>query len=54
MITLTKRQKDISLYLLKQNDYLTGRQLAEHFSVSIRTIRNDLDQIEAYLKERRF
>lgn len=31
MITLTKRQKDISLYLLKQNDYLTGRQLAEHF-----------------------
>lgn len=52
MITLTKRQKDISLYLLKQNDYLTGRQLAEHFSVSIRTIRNDLDQIEAYLKER--
>ncbi len=52
MITLTKRQKDIINHLLKTKDYSTIKDMASIFEVSERTIRYDLDMVEAWLKER--
>ena len=52
MITLTKRQKDIMGYLLTNKSYSTIKNMASIFEVSERTIRYDLDVIEAWLRER--
>lgn len=51
MITLTKRQRDLLLYLLKNERYTTYNQCAETFGVSNRSIRNDMQGIEAFLEE---
>lgn len=51
MITLTRRQRDILLYLLKQEHYTTYNQCAETFGVSNRSVRNDIQCVEAFLSE---
>lgn len=51
MITLTKRQKNIIRYLLELEDFIKIKNIALTFDVSERTLRYDLDIIEAYLKE---
>ena len=51
MITLTKRQRDMLLYLLSQEDYVTYNQCAEIFHISNRSVRYDMEMIEAFLKE---
>lgn len=48
-MVLTKRQKDILIYLCLQRQYVTIKQLAMKFSVSPRTIRNDFDYIDSFL-----
>ena len=52
MIVLTKRQKEILDLLSIQNDYITFNLLAKKLSVSNRTIRNDMKQIEFFLMEK--
>ena len=51
MITVSKRQKEILEYLIKQTDYVTILNIAMKFSISDRTCRNDLSSIGAFLKE---
>jgi mannitol operon transcriptional antiterminator len=46
---LTKRQKDILIYLCSQRQYVTIKQLAMKFSVSARTIQNDFAFIDSFL-----
>lgn len=48
-MVLTKRQKDILIYLCSQRQYVTIKQLAMKFNVSPRTIQNDLDIIDFFL-----
>ena len=43
---LTTRQIELLKYLEKREEYTTTKELAEEFSISSRTIRNDLDAIE--------
>lgn len=50
MITLTQRQKNIIRYLLKSEDFVNTKAIADNFEVSERTIRYDLDVVEQYLK----
>lgn len=52
MVTLSRRQKRIVIFLLSEKDYVTISQLADGFSVSARTIRYDIAQIRSYLEER--
>lgn len=52
MIVLTKRQKEILDLLSLQNDYITFNSIAKKLSVSNRTIRNDMKQIEFFLMEK--
>jgi mannitol operon transcriptional antiterminator len=49
IMVLTKRQKDILIYLCSQRQYVTIKQLAVRFCVSPRTIRNDFDYIDSFL-----
>lgn len=51
MITVSKRQKEIVEYLIKQTDYVTICDIAMKFSISDRTCRNDLSSIGTFLKE---
>lgn len=46
---LTKRQRNIVLYLAKQESFITIEQIAGEFEVSARTVRNDLDGIGQFL-----
>ncbi|MDF2675183.1 MAG: hypothetical protein K0R09_3455 [Clostridiales bacterium] len=46
---LTKRQKDILIYLCSQRQYVTIKQLAMKFNVSSRTIQNDFAFIDSFL-----
>lgn len=46
---LTKRQRNIVLYLAKQESFITVEQIAGEFEVSARTVRNDLDGISQFL-----
>ena len=46
---LTKRQKDILVYLCSQRQYVTIKQLAMKFGVSPRTIRNDFVYVDSFL-----
>lgn len=48
-MVLTKRQKDILVYLCYQRQYVTITQLAMKFNVSPRTIRNDFACIDSFL-----
>lgn len=43
---LTTRQIELLKYLEKKEEYTTTKELADQFSISSRTIRNDLDAIE--------
>lgn len=52
MVVLTKRQKNILSFLCEQHDYVTVFQLSQHFGVSERTIRNDFQYVDSYLKEK--
>ena len=47
-----KRCGKILSILLKINESITIKDLASQFDVSARTIRNDLNQLEIWLKER--
>lgn len=51
MLSLTARQSRIMRLLLNRSDFMTIRDLSDVFSVSERTIRNDLSQIRLFLKE---
>lgn len=51
MTLLTKRQRNIVLYLTKEIRFCTVNEIASKFKVSNRTIRYDLDYIEDWLKE---
>lgn len=48
-MVLTKRQRDILIYLCSQREYITIKQLAMKFNVSNRTIQNDLALIDSFL-----
>mgnify|MGYP000983719605 FL=1 len=48
-MVLTKRQKDILIYLCSKRGYITIKQLAMKFNVSNRTIQNDLAFIDSFL-----
>lgn len=48
---LTTRQIELLKYLEKREEYTTTKELAEEFSISSRTIRNDLDAIEYSTKD---
>ena len=48
---LTTRQIELLKYLEKREEYTTTKELAEQFSISSRTIRNDLDAIEYATKD---
>ena len=48
-MVLTKRQKDILIYLCSQRQYVTIKQLAIKFNVSPRTIQNDFAFIDSFL-----
>lgn len=50
-MVLTKRQNDILIYLCSQRQYVTIKQLAVKFSVSPRTIQNDLAFIDSFLSD---
>lgn len=51
MITLTKRQRDMLMYLLNHEEYLTYDHCAKVFHVSNRSVRNDMEMISAFLTE---
>lgn len=51
MILLTRRQSNIILHLMNQENYCTIKKLSEIFKVSNRTIRYDLDYIEEWMKD---
>lgn len=48
---LTERQLQLVKYLQECDGYTTAGKLAEVFHVSSRSIRNDLDAVQYYLKE---
>lgn len=51
-LTLTLRQRKLLHYLQHQSDYVTGQALAAHLSVSSRTIRTDVTEINELLSEK--
>lgn len=51
MITLSKRQSNILKFLGNKDGYITINKISEQFKCSPRTIRNDLDVLEEFLKE---
>ncbi len=51
MIVLTRRQRDILLYLFEKKECVTINELASKFDVSPRTIRYDIDLIDLFLKQ---
>lgn len=51
-VLLTERQKFMLRDLLNEEKSITAKILAERYSVSLRTVRYDLDNIEYWLKER--
>lgn len=53
MIILTKRQKDILIFLCEQEEFVTFSILAKKFSISKKTIQNDIHHIDAFLKEKK-
>lgn len=51
MITLTKRQRDILVYLLNAENYVTYSEIANEFQVSNRSARNDVEMITSFMCE---
>lgn len=51
MYSLNKRQSEIIRTLINRDDYMTIKDISEIFNVSERTIRYDLSQIKAFIKE---
>ena len=51
MITLIERQIEIITLLLLKDDWCIAEDLEDAFSVSNRTIRNDIAQIKIFLNE---
>ncbi len=51
---ISKRQKEIILFLLNNSGYVTISTIAERFNVSNRTVRNDLACIEHFLRRNNF
>ncbi|MBO1306584.1 transcription antiterminator [Enterococcus sp. 669A] len=49
---LSKREIKVLLKLLDSEESLTTKELAEHFQVSVRTIKYDLDNIRLWLNDR--
>ncbi len=49
---LSQRQKDIILYLAMVSDVTTTKQLAEMFSISVRSIKYDLADVRSWLAEK--
>lgn len=54
MIVLTKRQKDILKLLCLKDDFITLDSISKKFLVSKKSIQNDLNQIDLFLKEKNF
>ena len=52
MQQLTKRESQLLIYLLEMTEPVTIKQLAEKKSVSVRTIKYDLEDIRDWLIER--
>ena len=52
MQQLTKRESQLLIYLLEMTEPVTIKQLAEKESVSVRTIKYDLEDIRDWLIER--
>jgi transcriptional antiterminator/mannitol/fructose-specific phosphotransferase system IIA component (Ntr-type) len=50
-MVLTKRQKDILVYLCSQREYVSVKQLASKFGVSPRTIQSDFAFIDSFLSD---
>lgn len=51
MIQLTKRQRDLLIYIIGSNEVISTNELSEQFSVSKRAIRYDIDILDTWLKE---
>ena len=51
-LTLTLRQRKLLHYLQHQSDYVTGQALAAYLSVSSRTVRTDVTEINEMLAEK--
>lgn len=54
MIVLTKRQKDILKLLCLKDDFITLDSISKKFLVSKKSIQNDINQIDLFLKEKKF
>ena len=54
MILLTKRQRDLLVFLMVSNDAVTTSKLSQHFSISKRAVRYDIDIIDSWLKKQGF
>lgn len=54
MIVLTKRQKDILKLLCLKDDFITLDSISKKFLVSKKSIQNDINQIDLFLKEKNF
>ncbi|MDQ0360266.1 BglG family transcription antiterminator [Breznakia pachnodae] len=48
---MKRREKEIIYYLVKNNQYVTGNELADHFGVTSRTIRDDVNAIKQSINE---
>lgn len=51
MHSFNNRQINLIIYLLNQEHYISAKELAARFQVSVRTIRYDLDLVENWLNE---
>lgn len=52
MQQLTKRERQLLIYLVEMSEPVTIKKLAEKENVSVRTIKYDLDDIREWLNER--
>lgn len=52
MINLNRRYRDILNIILNTDGYITGNELSKLFNVTIRTIRKDIKEINALLKDK--
>lgn len=53
MQQLTKRERQLLIYLVEMSEPVTIKKLAEKENVSVRTIKYDLDDIREWLNERK-
>ena len=50
---MNKRQVLLLEYLMKNIEYLSANQLADRYKVSTKTVYQDIDMINDFLKDRR-